>query len=140
MTAQVLIERLHGVRRTGAGRWVANCPAHDDHNSSLNVRELDDGRVLAHCFGGCAIEKVLDAVGLDFSALFPNQPHGYRRGECKPWRVADVLTALEFELTVCLAVLADVHDGRSMSEADRSRAGACRERVVRFIEALRRAC
>ena len=55
MTAATFLDRLDGVKRTGAGRWLARCPAHDDKRASLAVRELDDGRVLVHDFAGCAV-------------------------------------------------------------------------------------
>jgi hypothetical protein len=63
-SAQTLLERLHDVRRTGHGRWLARCPAHKDRRSSLSVRELDDGRVLIHCFVACSAKAVLGAVAL----------------------------------------------------------------------------
>lgn len=44
--AQNLIDRLQKVRRTGQGRWIACCPAHNDKSPSLAVRELADERVL----------------------------------------------------------------------------------------------
>jgi hypothetical protein len=36
----------------------------------LAIREVEDGRVLIHCFGGCAPLEVLHAVGLELSDLF----------------------------------------------------------------------
>ena len=47
-----LLDRLEAVRETGSSRWIARCPAHDDSSPSLAVRELDDGRILLHDFGG----------------------------------------------------------------------------------------
>ena len=73
MSADSLVDRLSGVRRTGCGRWIARCPAHADKQPSLSVRELDDGTVLINCFAGCGAAQVLDACGLDYDAL-PPQP------------------------------------------------------------------
>lgn len=70
MTAQALIDRLDMVRGSN-GKWVARCPAHDDGSPSLSVKELNDGRTLVHCHAGCGAADILDAVGLDYSALFP---------------------------------------------------------------------
>ncbi|MFZ3322738.1 MAG: DNA primase [Usitatibacter sp.] len=120
---------------TGRDRWLACCPAHEDRHPSLSIREVDDGRVLVHCFAGCAVDDVLAAVGLDFDALSPPKPIGHARPERKPYRVQDVITALDFELTVALIYLADIREGREI--ADRERAGECRARVVRFMEELR---
>jgi hypothetical protein len=74
MGADVLLSRLDRVRKTGPGRWVACCPAHESKSkSSLNVTELPDGRVLVIDRGQCATEDVLRAVGLDYSVLFPER-------------------------------------------------------------------
>lgn len=70
MSAQELIDRLDMVRG-GPTKWVARCPAHDDSSPSLSVKELRDGRVLVHCHAGCGATDVLDALGLDYGALFP---------------------------------------------------------------------
>jgi hypothetical protein len=68
--AERLLERLDGVRPNGKSRWTARCPSHADKTSSLSIREIDDGRVLAHCFGGCTTPAVLAAVGLEIRDLF----------------------------------------------------------------------
>jgi putative DNA primase/helicase len=47
-------------RRSGAG-WMAKCPAHDDHNPSLSIREVD-GKVLLCCHAGCTQRDVIDAL------------------------------------------------------------------------------
>ncbi|MDE2264100.1 MAG: hypothetical protein KGL45_16380 [Gammaproteobacteria bacterium] len=61
--AATVLDRLDGVRQSGPGRWLARCPAHEDRSPSLSIRELDDGRVLLHDFGGCDTQAVLDALG-----------------------------------------------------------------------------
>ncbi len=71
----VLLSRLDGVRASGDGRWMARCPSHEDRSPSLSIRETADGRVLVHCFAGCAAVDIVDAVGLSLSNLFP----GYTR-------------------------------------------------------------
>jgi hypothetical protein len=49
------------------------CPAHDDHNPSLSIREDSDGKVLVYCFAGCDTSKVLAAVGLTVKDLSPSK-------------------------------------------------------------------
>ena len=68
-----LLDRLEGVRETGSGRWIARCPSHDDNSPSLAVRELDDGRILLHDFGGCHVSDVLAALGMEMTDLFPER-------------------------------------------------------------------
>ncbi len=74
---EVLLGRLEGVRRTGPDSWMARCPAHPDRNPSLSVA-LRNGRVLIHCFAGCAPEAVLQAVGLAWRDLRESDPWTWR--------------------------------------------------------------
>ena len=67
----VVLSRLRGVKKSGK-QHVACCPAHEDARASLSVREGDDGRVLLHCFAGCATADVVAALGLTMRDLFPD--------------------------------------------------------------------
>lgn len=69
----LLLGRLERVRKSGRG-WTAKCPAHEDRTASLSVAIGDDGRVLAHCFAGCAAAEVASAAGLTLADLFPKRP------------------------------------------------------------------
>ena len=65
-----LLDRLEGVRRSGAG-WTARCPGHDDRRASLSVGRGDDGRWLLKCHAGCPFDAILAALGVDARELFP---------------------------------------------------------------------
>src|SRR5689334_17712848 len=54
-----LIQRLRA-KRVGSS-WMARCPAHNDHNPSLSIREMD-GKILVHCHAGCPQSAVLTAL------------------------------------------------------------------------------
>jgi hypothetical protein len=71
------IARALDARRTGAN-WIARCPAHEDKSPSLSIRECN-GKILLHCFSGCAQADVIEA--LRSRGLWPEQP---RRGERRP--------------------------------------------------------
>jgi hypothetical protein len=73
MTARALAALLQA-RRTGPGKWQARCPAHQDDSPSLSLREGTDGRVLVHCFAGCALDSILAALNLRRSDLFQGRP------------------------------------------------------------------
>lgn len=137
MGADVILSRVERVRKTGRDRWVATCPCHDSKSrQSLAIRELDDGRVLLHDFGGCGVEEILRAVGLDFDALYPERAPGPKPAERKPFSVRDLAHALRFELTVAWIILSSVHAGLPMTEADRIRAGVAVERILAFLGEL----
>jgi hypothetical protein len=69
MNVESILARLRGVRHSGGG-WQARCPAHADHSPSLSIREGSDRRVLLHCFAGCSVESVCDALRIRVSDLF----------------------------------------------------------------------
>jgi len=58
-------------RCNGKGKWLARCPAHDDQNPSLSIREGDDGKVLVHCFAGCPTDEICSGVGHCLADLMP---------------------------------------------------------------------
>jgi hypothetical protein len=73
MTAAAFAELLQA-RHTGANRWQARCPAHDDSLPSLSLREGRDGRILIHCFAGCTHTAILAKLDLARSDLFAGPP------------------------------------------------------------------
>lgn len=121
MTADALLSRLDGVRRTGKNRWIARCPAHADRSPSLSVRELDDGRLLLHDFGGCEIESVLVALGLEFDALFPERPIEHAPRERRPFLPSDVFEIARQEIGIAAIIATDMHKQCGVSEADYAR-------------------
>jgi putative DNA primase/helicase len=59
--AAEVAKALGGARRAGSG-WQCHCPAHDDRDPSLSVRDTADGKLLAHCHAGCRQEEIIDAL------------------------------------------------------------------------------
>lgn len=79
MRVQEFLTHLSGVQRHGSG-WKALCPAHDDHDPSLDIDEGDDGRVLLICrSNGCDAQAIVAGVGLTMADLFPDSSTN-RRG------------------------------------------------------------
>lgn len=64
------LDKLDNVRAVGGG-WIGRCPAHDDGRPSLKVDLAENGRVLLHCYAGCAAEAIVAAIGLTMADLFP---------------------------------------------------------------------
>lgn len=124
-----LLPRLDGVREKGAGRWVARCPGHEDRHPSLSIRELADGRVLIHDFGGCSAVEVMAAVDLTLADLYhaPLAPH--LPPERRPWPALDVLRAVAFELRVAFAAAATVLAGEPLTSNDVDRLRLAVERI-----------
>jgi hypothetical protein len=101
--AELILSRLDKVKQTGDGRWIACCPVHKDKSPSLAVRELDDGRVLLHCYSGCAPDEVLSAIGLKFSDLYPEPLTNHAKPERRPFPAAGVLRCVAHEALIVAA-------------------------------------
>jgi DNA primase len=120
MTAEILLSRLAKVRKTGADSWSACCPAHADKAPSLAIRETPEGVVLLHCFAGCAVETVLDAVGLSFDELYPEKLDHHGRPLARPFHAADVLRLIGKE-SLIVAATAKTLAKRPLSEREQKR-------------------
>jgi hypothetical protein len=114
MTVATLLDRLDGVRQTALDRWIAICPAHEDRSPSLSIREIDDGKTLVQCFGGCSALDVLDAVGLDWPALFPPNGHKAALRSRSTIPARDLLVILDHELTVAVLILHEIVSTRKI--------------------------
>lgn len=121
MTAQALLQRLDGVKQTAPDRWLAKCPAHQDKRASLSVRELADGRVLVHDFGGCGVDDVLGAVGLEMAELFPERIEQHSTQKAPRIPAADILQAVAHEVEVVAIAANQIEDGDVLNDEDRSR-------------------
>jgi hypothetical protein len=132
MDAHNFLARLEHVKRTGAGRYLAKCPAHSDRSPSLTVRVLDDGRILVHCFSGCDVSAVVSALGLSLADLFPDQPENTAsalKRELGPWYGMDVLRALRDELIVVQIAAEMMAVDRPLSPDDRVRLLLAKRRI-----------
>lgn len=134
MTGDDLVSRLEKVRKTGNGRWLACCPAHGDKHASLSVRELDDGRILLHCFAGCATIDVMGALGLAMWELFPQAADFHKPRERRPFAPMDVLRAVAQESLIAATSAANVAKGMTLSDRDRERLWAAASRLQSAYE------
>jgi hypothetical protein len=137
VSADSLLSMLDSVKRTGQGKWLAKCPSHEDRSPSLSIRELDDGRVLVHCFAGCSVHEVVSSVGLELTDLFPPREIEVGKGkpERRPFPAADILRAIAFESTLVLIAAADLLAGNPFNEADRTRLALAASRIQAALNA-----
>lgn len=140
MSAADLLSRLEAVRETGANRWIAKCPAHDDRSPSLSIRETADGTVLLRCFTGCAAVDVVRSVGLELRDLFPRQAD--HRGRPLPKRKRSfldtraALLSVRHELLVAVIALSDIRAGKMPNQTDLPSIERAERFLARVAEAL----
>ncbi len=63
-----LLAGIEGVKPDGKGGHLARCPAHDDKNPSLSIKQTPE-KILLHCHAGCETSEILKALGLDWKDL-----------------------------------------------------------------------
>lgn len=135
MTVDVLLSRLTKVRgRNGA--WTACCPAHDDKSPSLAIKD-EGGKVLVHCFGGCSVESVLGAVGMDLTELFPPKPLTYTHQPAPKVKfyASDLLRVIAMEARIVAVASYDMGRGKTLPQADLARLQLACQRINEAMEA-----
>lgn len=137
MRAEDFVLRLERVRRMGPGRWVARCPAHADGSPSFTMRELEDGRILVHCFAGCSVDAIVAALGISLSDLFPEKLIDYAKPVRRPFPAEDVLACIELEMGVVAIVAGDIAAGKEISEVDRNRLRLAQTRITEAMSISR---
>jgi len=134
-----LLNALEGVKRTGPGKFLARCPAHNDRHASLAIKLADDDRILIHCFANCGTESVLAAVGMTFDDLFPDrQARDFdpTKPQSKPPRyfASELLRTALFEATIVTVALGRVLSGATLDGDDLRRV----KLAMTAIDAIRR--
>ncbi len=129
MSIDTLLDRLDGVKQTAPNRWIARCPAHDDHSPSLSISELADGQILIHCFAGCEATDVMAAVGLQLSDLYP-EPLDHR---IRPSRsripARDLLALIDHEALAIGLIVGQFMEAQTLNEAGWQRLATAVSRI-----------
>ncbi len=106
--------------KSGKDEYQCLCPAHNDKTASLSIKNLPDGRILIHCFAGCAANDILGAVGLTFDDIVPKRLGDFKPVS-RPFNPYGVLKAISNEtLLVALAGL-EVANGKTLLQEDKDR-------------------
>ena len=105
-----ILPKLEKVKAGKAqGQWLACCPAHQDQDPSLAIKELQDGRVLLHCWSGCDTKDIVGAIGLDLRCLYPPIEAEPINDQAMPyWRRKQFQDLYRFEQLIAAIFKADV--------------------------------
>jgi putative DNA primase/helicase len=126
---EAVLQHLSGIVKAGKN-LKALCPAHGDKTPSLSVATGDDGRVLLHCFSGCSVESVVNAVGLAMTDLFPQGATHCKVPSVSGVSLRELRQAADFERQILFIVKADQMHGRAVSQIDLERARLAMQRVL----------
>jgi hypothetical protein len=136
MTVETLLQNLTKLKKTGQNKWQSCCPAHEDKTPSLAIKELDDGRVLIHCFAGCTSSEILQAIGLDFDTLYPTPASYHLPKARKPFNASDVLNALAFEVLIVWNCAKAISSGQTLTDVDQDRLMLSTTRLQRGLDVI----
>ena len=134
MSADLLLAKLEGVRKTGTNKWIARCPSHDDKSPSLAIRECDDRTTLIHCFAQCLPNDVLAAVGLDLRDLFPARLDHAIAQKRRPFDPQDMLRCVAHEVQIVACVASDILNKRDILLPDWERTQTAANRLWAAVE------
>ena len=133
-----ILSRLSKVKgRNGA--YVACCPAHNDKSPSLAIREVEDGRILLKCFGGCSVQEIVGSIGMDIGELFPpDDKLSHHKPRVKnAFYATDLLRVIEFESVLVSVAASNVANGVKLTDNDRSRLRQAQERIIEAARHIR---
>ncbi len=134
MTATALLERLEGVRKLGADKWIARCPSHADKSPSLSIRACDDGVTLIHCFAQCSALEVLQAVGMELRDLFPERLDHHVVPKRRPFDPMQALRCVADEVQIVACLTSDIINNKPISLMDWERVQLAAERLHSAVE------
>ncbi len=118
--ASEILNRLEKVKRTGQDKWIACCPAHDDKSPSLAIRDCN-GTILLKCFGGCNVNEICSAIGINLSDLFPlSDDPKYIKQSRKGFSSWQLLHVLKTDLIRLFITANDLHKIEALSADDRA--------------------
>lgn len=136
MTIDNLLSRLQNVKRTGPGQWIASCPTRDDKHPSMTIKELDDGRILIHDFGGDSPQEILDALNLTFSDLFPDKITDHGRPIRPRFPATDILRCISFEALLVAISACNIAKGIQLTDEDKQRLMVAAGRIDAAVEVM----
>ena len=126
MTPDEVVSHFDKAKRTGAGRWTACCPVHNDTHPSMSIKTVTskegEPTLLIRCFVCHApIDQICSAVGLEVSDLYPEKiKTDYSQKQTRKYfPAADVMSCLGKEAMFLNMAAKDMGEGKKLSEQDR---------------------
>ena len=119
MYIEDLLNRFDGVRESGSGQYSCRCPAHEDKSNSLGIKQGDGGRILLNCFASCDVKSILDAAGLEWKDILPdNKLYQAEKHSFNPF---SVLKMIRDEVLIIGLSSAQIRDGKPLNDKDHDR-------------------
>jgi len=116
-----LLSKVHKLKKTGDGKWLACCPAHDDKSPSLAIKLADD-RILIHCFAGCDVSAIVSALELELSDLMPESKRHSRPDNKRPkFNKFEMFDRIVEESAILIVAIRQIFNGTPLNDGDMER-------------------
>ena len=113
------MNNFDGVRETGNGQYSCCCPAHEDKSASLGIKQGDGDRILLNCFAGCDVKSILEAAGLEWKDILPdNKLYQVDKHSFNPFAV---LKMIRDEVLIIGLSSVDIRNGKPLNDKDHDR-------------------
>lgn len=119
MYLESVLNRFDQVKKVGSEQYSCRCPAHNDKTNSLGIKQ-DGDKILLNCFAGCNVKSILDAVGLRWRDIMPNDNEMDTQIK-KTFNPYAVLKMLRDEVLLVGLCSADIRRGKPLSDVDHNR-------------------
>jgi len=119
MYIQEILNHFENVKESGNGQYSCRCPAHKDKSNSLGIKQ-DGDKILMNCFAGCDIKSILDASGLEWKDILPNNEDMNKEIK-KSFNPYAVLKMLRDEVLHVGLSSATIKKGNKLSDEDHER-------------------
>jgi hypothetical protein len=129
MSIEAILSRVNKVRKSSSNSWMACCPAHDDKNPSLSIRDLGDGRILLNCLAGCETLDVLGAVGMEWSDVMPEKVAHHAAPVKQRIYATDALRVIQYEARIVMMAAYTMRRGERLADDDLARLELAMERI-----------
>ena len=100
----------------------ARCPIHGGGADTLSLRiDPEKDQLQVNCFAGCGALAVLNVLGLDWSALYPDRPADNRIRRAPPPPYREALIGVDHEAHVVAIAAGRIEAGHQLTRADLDR-------------------
>ena len=135
---EALLSRLDKVKPNGNGKWQALCPAHPDKSPSLGVKLTDDGKILIHCFAGCHVRDIVDAMGIQLLDLMPDDTTYTKNIKPPRFNRHELFDLVAYESIILSLAIRQLLNYEDLNQADLSRVVLAEETINRIVMEVRR--
>jgi len=133
-----LLSRVHKLKETGDGKWLACCPAHDDKPPSLAIKLADD-QILIHCFAGCDVSSIVNSLGLELSDLMPESKRHSRPDNKRPkFNKYELFDRIVEESAILIVAIRQMFKGTPLNDNDMARVVKAEGIIDDIIQEARR--